>query len=76
MRMFRWGTWDPQGSSVKGVHTQFIYRFPKESLDSDPRRGSGAAAKGVRHPLDHPGYGALRGAVAVHAVHSAPRHQR
>jgi hypothetical protein len=44
-------TCTPQVSSVRGVHTEFRERFPKESLNSDSLRESGEASKGVKTPL-------------------------
>jgi hypothetical protein len=43
-------TWAPQGSSVRGVHTEFRSQFPKESLYSGSRRGFGRGCQGGQKP--------------------------
>jgi hypothetical protein len=54
-------TWGPQGSSVRGVHTEStsVWQLPTEILYSGSLKGSGEATKGARNPLDPPARGAL-----------------
>jgi hypothetical protein len=69
-------TWDPQGSSVRRIHTEFLSQLPMEIVYRDSLTGSGEAAKGVRNLLDPPSCGTPLPTADCRLVvppHSAPQ---